>query len=76
VGRRDEPKVADRVQGRLGRPGSGKSDRQVAHGERAGEEDAAVVGREIAAVVPEAEEHDQRTMVLATDLLTDGASVL
>src|SRR4029453_7373029 len=72
----DEPKMAGRVQGRLGRPGSGKSDRQVAHGERAGEEDAAVVGWEIAAVIPEIEEHDQRTMVLATDLLTGSASVL
>jgi len=76
VGRQDEPKVTDRVQGRLGRPGSSKRDRQVAHGERAGEKDTAVVGWELAAVVPVVEEHDQRTVVLATDLLTDSASVL
>ena len=35
-----------------------------------------MIGWEIAAVLPWIEEHDQRTTVLATDLLTGSASVL
>lgn len=72
----EELKLARQVGGRLGWSGRGQSDRQLMDREWAGEQRPAAVGWQVVAVVSEVEQHDQRTAVVAADLLTDRGPVL
>jgi hypothetical protein len=70
------PKASRRVRGWWGWRGRGHSDHQLPQRERAGEQRAAAVGRQVVAVVRGVEEHDQRTAVVVADLFTDRTPVL
>jgi hypothetical protein len=72
----EEPRAPRRVRGRWGWRGRGHSDHQLPQRERAGEQRAAGVGRQVVAVVRGVEEHDQRTAVVLADLFTDRTPVL